>query len=78
MAVILLKFYYWNIIAKLGKTQDASHDNMVQNGEEIEGNPMLQGANLSLREEEEILSENVPRRRRSGKRDNIFHTRLVL
>ena len=48
---------------------------MVQNGEGIEGNPMLQGANLSMKEEEEILSENVPRRRRSGRRDNIFHTR---
>ena len=49
---------------------------MVQNGEDIEGTSMLQGANSSLKEEEEILSVNVnePRKRHS-KRDNIFHTR---
>ena len=58
-----------------GKIQAASIENMVQDNEEFEGNAMLQGANLSFREEEDAISENEPRRRKSGKRDNIFHTR---
>ena len=48
---------------------------MAQENEEFEGNTMLQGANSSFREEEDAISENEPRRRRSGKHASIFHTR---
>ena len=59
----------------LGKIQAASIESMVQENEEFEGNTVLQGANSSFLEEEDAISENEPRRRRSGKHASIFHTR---
>ena len=66
------------VLKYLGKIQAASIESMAQDNEEMEANAMLQGASSSIREEEDAFPENEPRRRRSGKRDNIFHTRYFL
>ena len=63
------------IVKRLGKIQSASIENIVEDNEEVEAYAMLQGASSSIREEEDAFPENGPRRRRSGKMDNIFHTR---
>ena len=67
--------YKWVFVIYSGKIQAASIESMVQENEEFEGNTMLQGANSSFLEEEDAISENEPRRRRSGKHASIFHTR---
>lgn len=53
------------------KFRESSIEHAIENGEDVSGNMMLQGANLSRKDDDDIFPDNEPRRRHT----NIFHTR---